>query len=380
MKILYYSIPPYADSDFPLIKALREKGHEVFYMVRLAPFMLKTTLFNIERIHPESCVLPASAYKEFSAFGDYLDLEKTFISNDAVGKTGWKSFRLFLQEMRVIKRISPDVYHHVGIPFVFHLFALFRYRRNSVCVIHDPFPHSGEGSLRDTLKCRIMPLTGCKFVLLNRQRTDDFCRKYSILHSRVYHARFGNYDCYRSFRTQRMIEGKYLLFFGRLSLYKGLDYALEAFAKVSQSFPDVRFVIAGDGQVCFNIPSSLAAGSVEFIHRYLTMEEIADYASCAQFVVCPYTDATQSGVIQTAFGLGVPVVATDVGNFQEVVTDGVNGLIVPPRDTEALAGAFSELLGNPGKLDAMRSALSAGSSGETSWSAIADSYSVIYDS
>jgi len=56
-------------------------------------------------------------------------------------------------------------------------------------------------------------------------------------------------------------------------------------------------------------------------------------------VVLPYISATQSAVVQLAFGFGKPVITTRVGGLHEVVQDGVNGLIVPPQDEVALAEA-----------------------------------------
>ncbi len=61
-------------------------------------------------------------------------------------------------------------------------------------------------------------------------------------------------------------------------------------------------------------------------------------------VALPYTEASQSGVVSTAYGFGKPVVVTDVGSIPEIVDDGVTGLIVPPRDPAALAEAIIRLL------------------------------------
>ena len=64
-------------------------------------------------------------------------------------------------------------------------------------------------------------------------------------------------------------------------------------------------------------------------------------------IVCPYTDASQSGVVLTAYAFGKPVVATRVGGLPEYVEDGVTGLLVPPRNPQALAEALVRLLRDP---------------------------------
>ncbi|MBR0292210.1 MAG: glycosyltransferase family 4 protein [Bacteroidales bacterium] len=379
MRIVYYSIPPFADADFPLIRALRNSGHEVYYIVRLAPFMCHTTLFDIARMDNRNAVIPISAYPELTTWSEFIDIERSFVSNDVKGKTGLASFRLYLEEQKLISSIKPDVIHYVGIPFVFHLMMMWKYRHNSICVIHDPIPHSGETALRDKLKRFALSLIPTKFVLLNTRQREAFLRKYRIPDVRVFQSSLGSYVEYVSFKSGKVIPGDYFIFFGRLSPYKGISYAVDAFLNVHPSFPDVRMIVAGAGPVCFDVKKAEETGSFGFIHRYLSVEEIADYVSQALFVVCPYTDATQSGVIQTALGLGTPVVASDVGNFSDVITSGENGLLVPPCDSDALAGAFNELLSDSALLARMRANIAtAGKVERGEWEKIAQQYEKIY--
>ena len=66
----------------------------------------------------------------------------------------------------------------------------------------------------------------------------------------------------------------------------------------------------------------------------------------ASLVVLPYVEASQSGVVQTAYAFHTPVVASAVGGLPEAVVDGITGRLVPPKDPSALAAAVSELLLN----------------------------------
>ena len=373
------SIPPFADCDFPLIKALRDAGHEVYYIVRLAPFFDKTTLLEFEKIQCKSGIYPASSYSAFAMWHEWLDLDKVFVSNDSVGKTGWASFRLFLSEWRLIDRIKPDVVHYVNIPNAFHFPLLLKYKKKSLCVVHDPIPHSGEGSFRDTIKRMFLPYVCSKFVLLNHLQDEVFCRKWHVSPQRIFHASLGPYTCYTVFGKTQVPGPPFILFMGRFSPYKGIDFALKAFNRIRDRFPEVRLVIAGAGPICFDTKLYSGKNDVEILHRYLTVKEVADYVSSAKFVVCPYTDATQSGVIQTSFALCTPVVATRVGNFSEVVEDGITGLLVPPRDVEGLSMAFGRLLGDAELLEKMRENIAKrNSEGGQSWKAIAGKYVEVY--
>jgi len=79
---------------------------------------------------------------------------------------------------------------------------------------------------------------------------------------------------------------------------------------------------------------------VRLIDRYVPNEDVEMYFKACDLVVLPYLTATQSGVVQTAFSFGKPVVVTRVGGLPDVVTDGETGYVVPPDDPAALAAAM----------------------------------------
>ena len=82
------------------------------------------------------------------------------------------------------------------------------------------------------------------------------------------------------------------------------------------------------------------AKNVTVVDEYLPNELLAAYIKRANVVVLPYRSATQSGIIQIAFGLNTPVITTNVGGLAEAVEDGRTGLVVPPEDPLALAEAI----------------------------------------
>jgi glycosyltransferase involved in cell wall biosynthesis len=88
---------------------------------------------------------------------------------------------------------------------------------------------------------------------------------------------------------------------------------------------------------------------VRVVDRYVANEEVATYFAAADAVALPYRSATGSGIAQIAYGAGVPVIATRTGGLEEVVEEGVSGLLVAPEQPAALARAverfFDEGLG-----------------------------------
>ena len=85
-------------------------------------------------------------------------------------------------------------------------------------------------------------------------------------------------------------------------------------------------------------------------------------------MVCPYTDATQSGVIMSSYAFYRPVVATNVGGLPEMVIDGKYGFIVQEKNVDALADAIIKLLDNRALLDTFSKNIEEDyTTGERSW-------------
>jgi glycosyltransferase involved in cell wall biosynthesis len=135
-----------------------------------------------------------------------------------------------------------------------------------------------------------------------------------------------------------------LLFFGYIRRYKGLDILLDAVARLPRTL-DCHLLVAGEfyeNEAAYRDRiATLGIGDrVTIRANYLPSDQVARYFSAANAVVLPYRSATQSGIIQTAYHFGTPVIATPVGGLAEVVVDNGTGIVVPPEDPEALAAAI----------------------------------------
>jgi glycosyltransferase involved in cell wall biosynthesis len=162
-----------------------------------------------------------------------------------------------------------------------------------------------------------------------------------------------------------------LLVFGLVRPYKGVDVALEAVARlVARSLP-VELTVAGQfwGPVEPWRRRVAALGlerQVRLRPGYLPDAAVAGLFAAAHLLLVPYRSATQSGVVPLAAAAGRGVVATAVGGLAEQVHDGVNGLLVPPGDPDALAAGIERALG-------MLDELAAGARRTpASWSGLAD--------
>jgi len=169
-------------------------------------------------------------------------------------------------------------------------------------------------------------------------------------------------------------QGRVILFFGYVRPYKGLADLLEALRVARGDAWDQLYVAGEFYETRERYEAALQdpalQGKVTVVDRYLPNEEVATYFAAADVVALPYRSATGSGIAQVAFGAGVPVIATRTGGLEDVVDDGVSGLLVPPSDPSALARAierfFDEDLG-PKLREGVESAR-----GRFSWNALRD--------
>ncbi len=139
-----------------------------------------------------------------------------------------------------------------------------------------------------------------------------------------------------------------LLFAGFVRPYKGLDILLDALPFVLAKCP-VHLLAAGEfweGTEAYKkqIEQLHLQPHVTLLDEYLPNETLAACLERSDVVVLPYRSATQSGIIQLAFGQGKPVITTDVGGLAEVVENGRTGLVVPPEDPQALAEAIERFI------------------------------------
>jgi glycosyltransferase involved in cell wall biosynthesis len=144
-------------------------------------------------------------------------------------------------------------------------------------------------------------------------------------------------------REELGVSGRVLLFFGYVRPYKGVGVLLDAFAEIVRRMEAVLFVVGeiyeGRERYAALVKQLGIENRVRMIDRYVANEEVEKYFAAADLVVLPYLSATQSGVVQVAYGFDKPVVVTAVGGLSEAVEDGVTGYVVPPNDPAAVAGA-----------------------------------------
>lgn len=141
-----------------------------------------------------------------------------------------------------------------------------------------------------------------------------------------------------------------LLFLGEVARHKGVLELARSFVPVSDRFPQLKLVYGGTGSALEEVrglTAQLGLGPrVEFTGWLEGERKRAQFAGAAIFVLPSYVEGMPMALLE-AMSWGLPAIATAVGGVPEMITHEVDGLLIPPGDTEALAAAISRLMSDP---------------------------------
>jgi glycosyltransferase involved in cell wall biosynthesis len=146
-------------------------------------------------------------------------------------------------------------------------------------------------------------------------------------------------------------EDNVLLFFGFIREYKGLRHLIKAMPKIIKCVSNCKLLIVGDfyqnkDEYLRLIKENNVGENIFIIDEYISGNEVEKYFSASDAIVAPYESATQSGIIQIAYGFEKPVIATKVGDLPEVVLDGKTGYLVDACNPDELADAIIKFFKN----------------------------------
>lgn len=339
------------DSDFPLIRALQNKGVNIICYFYVSKYVSKAGLINIDKIHRKDDILKASEYESFKMYNTYLNLDNIYIINNYhANRRDIQSWYIWIKVIKHMKMQKADLLHSTW-PFSRQRRLLYFFKIKKIFTIHDPFPHSAQYS-KESDSDRILAFHKAdKLVLLNGVQMDEFCKYYSINKGKIVISKMGVFDYLKEIKPIGVVpKYKYILFFGQIQPHKGVEYLLQSMLEVHKVHPDVVCIIAGKGTYDFSKELYERLDYIEFRNYYITIPELVMLLQHALFAVCPYKDATQSGVVQTAFSMNLPLIVTNVGALSKAVFDGITGCVVPPCDVKSLADSIIDLINNEEKL------------------------------
>jgi glycosyltransferase involved in cell wall biosynthesis len=354
LKVVYYTSTSFLDTAIEIINVLKNKV-ELHVVIEIAPTSKRSTILSVQELTKEPALVePAKLLDEATirALKPYFyGVKSTRFAvhphDNGLSFSTWKASRLVLKHIRVI---NPDVIHidAKSLRFIAMVPYLLAFKK-VFTTIHDPVPHSGEQNIKSRL-IRFFALITAKeyffYSVFARKQFEEFEQKNR---KKKWQLSFYPLSFYKAYGSGEIVEKKQLLFFGRLSPYKGLDVLLDAIPDVFAAFPNEKLVVAGksiDGYEIDHDKLKQFGEKIVLLNRYIPNDELVQLLNESKMVICPYKDATQSGVLMAAMALGVPVVATRIGSFPEFISNGNNGMLVPVSDAKKLGLAIQALLKN----------------------------------
>jgi len=285
---------------------------------------------------------------------DFKDKEsKELIKFDAKEIIDTTNPLTWLNTFFEIKKQEPDmlIFHwqtpyfslvYFSIMFLIRLFT----KTKILLICHNVLPH--EARFIDKLLTKLVFLNVNYFIVHSK---DDFT-KLKILKKNT-NAKLGFHPIYDMFNTKKFdikkirkeleLKNKVILFFGFIREYKGLKYLIKSLPRILKKI-NLDLLIVGEfweKEEYVNLIQKLnLQKNIKIVDKYVPNEEVGKYFNIADVVVLPYESATQSGVVQVAYGFNKPVITTDVGGLKDSVLNNKTGFIIKPKDSIELAEAI----------------------------------------
>ncbi len=248
---------------------------------------------------------------------------------------------------RKIKKLKPDlIIVKFWIPFMAPCLGTIAriIRKNKhtkvISIIDNIIPHEKRFGDFSLAKYWVKSVDG--FITMSRSVLDDL-NKFDKQKPKLYcpHPLYDNFGKILKKEYARKIlnfeeSGKYILFFGFIRDYKGLDLLLEAMADPRIKNAKIKLIVAGEYYTDSKpyddiITKHQLQDSVILATDFIPDQKVAKYFCASDIVVQPYKDATQSGVTQIAYHFNKPMITTDVGGLAEIVPDGKVGYVIQPN-------------------------------------------------
>ncbi len=249
-----------------------------------------------------------------------------------------------------IKKEKPDlVIVKYWLPFMGPCFGtiLRKIKKNQkskvICIVDNMIPHETRIGDKIFTKYFVKPVDG--FVAMSENVYQDI-EQFTTTKPKTLspHPVFDNFgDIVPREKALKHLkldtDYRYILFFGLIRKYKGLDLLIEAFAHKQFENKKIKLIIAGeyysDKENYVNlIEKHGLTDKIIQVNKFIPDSEVQDFFNASDLVVQPYKSATQSGVTQIAYHFNKPMIVTNVGGLEQMCPDGVVGYVVSTHTDE----------------------------------------------
>ena len=267
--------------------------------------------------------------KIYSRYANYFEGANVILKYEEVREASLKNtlrwIKLFSSNKSILKA-DLTIMESFSIKADWYLISKFR-NKKIYYIVHDPVPHTGEGRMGTKAITNIYYKYVDKFLLYSSFSTDLFNEHYAQYAGRTITLRTPIYNNLKAaVQINASTYKKKVLFFGRISPYKGVELFYSAAEQLSKEFKDVLFTIAGKALMGYS-PEFLdnnANANIQIINQFIDLDLLGELMTESSFCVLPYLDATQSGVVMTAYAYELPVLVSDCPGLLEYCFDPLN--------------------------------------------------------
>lgn len=328
--------------DNYLCASLAETNNSVFFYTR--PFrktddLFENDLFISKRIYYKQAeLLRENGYSEY--------IYNTFKVFNHIHST--------VDMYKDSKVLRPDVIHYqwLPIPLIDYLW-LEKLRKIAplIITVHDTKPFHGSPTSKFQLLRWLDSIKRFDAVIVHTKYSKEQLVVKGIDQSKVYIVPHGLFN-YMSpkvdnvYKTNKKLQ---ILYFGIIKPYKGIDILLRAYAKLSVNIREnSTLVVCGypkmDMKYLLQLAKKLQLNNINWDLRYIPSKELNAIFYSADIIVFPYREIDASGALMAALPFKKPIIASDIGCFNELLSEGVHAYLVPVENVDALSEALAKLL------------------------------------
>ncbi|HUN17731.1 MAG TPA: glycosyltransferase [Saprospiraceae bacterium] len=311
-------------------------------------------IINYSLLYPEILFPGKTQYDKSNEVMDGIRQLKTHRILNSINPISWYN------TAKKIKEFNPDLvvvdwWQPFFGPCHFGVLSLLgsSYKDRILFITENVISH--ESRFIDKILTKIGLAKASKFLVLSNKVQDDIKSLFPT--KAIFKSELPIYDCYDNNKSLNKSElrskfgfnnsDKVLLFFGYIRHYKGLDILIESLKILRSEDKSYKLLVAGESyeneEIYLDLISEYKLESaVHMENKFISNEDVGSYFYASDVAVLPYRSATQSGILNMAYGFNKPVVITNVGGLAEFVVEDQTGVIVNESSPDSIANGIKK--------------------------------------
>jgi len=337
------------------VKSLRDKGYTI---VILTPYIIGSNFFEKQEsitIYRFPYFFPIKYHRLCSTSGMYFGFQKSILGK--LQTTPYVLALVFFTGFIIRKEKISLIHTHWIIP---------QGLAGSFWRLITGIPHVTTSHVLDVTIAKQIPvlkilieyvLKNCDSITVNSNYTKGQLDQYNHFSHpiSVIPMGFNNQKIHSAAPKFNKDSKISIIFVGRLIIWKGVDTLIYAINHIKDIYPGIELIIVGDGPERLRLETLVMNLELKKIVRFTgkvsddTLNKFYDLSQIFVLPSKPHEGIVMEGlgvVLLEAMASGVPVIGSKTGGIPDIIADGINGLLVPPGDPEALASAIMKILNN----------------------------------